>query len=211
MKPIFFVLGALLSSSLFSSEIRIELLNSDSIELHQSAITKVVHQIYNRFPYLYCATDKDYEEYIQDYSRSNSTILCVAFDQEKIVGLAAGTALEESREPYLSPFSPKDVSSSFYLGEFGVADSYQGQGIEQLLYQALEDGVRNKKSYETLCMWDLDRTDLSQMPAEYLSEDLFWSHAGFQRNPDLHFHLSWVRQNEEEETLHRAIYWTKPL
>lgn len=209
---IFFMTSSLLNAK--EEFIRVEMLQGIEIAPYIPDIVQLCHQMYREYPYLYDGKDADYEAYLQAYADSNEAVICLVFNGKKAIGLAIGMPMTITRDHYKQPLLDLgyDLNSFFYLGEFVLDPSYRGQGYEVMMYQQVENAVRKKDCYKTICMWEVDDSlNPSQRPLEYVPNNSLWEKIGFTQHPELFFIALWTNINESRESPHLAVYWMKQL
>lgn len=204
-----------LSAAVTSNEIRIETFRGAEINPYIHDVVKLCDMIYRECPYFYNGDDEDYTAYIESYAQSTDAIICLALDGNKAVGVVAGVPMTQTRDLYKQTLSDHamDLNSCFYIGEVGLKAEYRGKGIENTMYQKIEDYVKQNGSFQIICLWELDRGihHHSKEVIGYLPRDDFWLQHGFIRHPELHFNISWVNIHDTVESPHLAVYWLKRL
>lgn len=213
MLNFFFVCITCLCSGLTAHEaVQVKTFEGPAITQHLDEIARLNNQIYREYPYLYNGEDAEYSSYLKSYAQTENSLVCIAYDHGKAVGLAAAMPLAKSRDFYSTPFSENgyNVQQIFYLGEFGLAPQFQGHGITDAMYQKIQDFAK-AKGYETVSLWELNNPSPTQKPAGYIPREDFWKKLGFIQHPELNFTISWTNINETEESPHKAIYWLKKL
>lgn len=196
-----------------AADLKIETYQGPEIAPYTQQIVKLVDTIYRQYPYLYNGDDAGYIDYLDSYARSKNAIICLVFDGNKIVGIAAGMPMTEAREIYWEPLKKHgyDLNTLFYQGEFGLLPAYHNQGVEEAMFHKVEEFVR-KGPYKSIAFWEVESsTSPSQRPENYLPSDPFWKRLGFIRYSELNFNMFWTNINEKKESPHLAVYWLKPL
>lgn len=194
--------------------VRLETLRGAEIAPHIREIVDLCGMIYSEYPYLYNGEDVDYTSYLESYAESNDAVICFAFDGDKAIGFAAGIPMSKSRDLYKQTLLENgyDIDALFYLGEFGLKPEYRWHGIEEAMYQEIENYARKGGCFETICIWEIDDTiNTQQKPPGYISKDRLWNKLGLVQRPLLHFQMFWTNINDTMESPHLAVYWTKNL
>lgn len=194
--------------------LRIETFHGDEIVPYTQDIIKLCDMIYRQYPYLYNGDDAGYTSYLESYAQSKGSIICLAFDGKKAVGIAAGMPLVESREIYQEPLKKHgyDLSTLFYQGEFGLMPEYRSQGIEEAMYQKLENFAKESGKYKMIAFWEIESSaPPQQRPDDFIPKDPFWKRLGFIRFSELNFNIFWTNFNEKTESPHLAVYWLKKI
>lgn len=195
--------------STLNADVRIAALHGNEIAPYTKEIVQICHQIYREAPYFYNGDDAGYEAYLEAYSTSKGAIICLVFDHEQVIGLAAGMPMLETREFYQQPFLDNnyDLDSFFYVGEFGLQPEYHGLGIEEMMYQTLVNFALKDGHAKDICLWGIVPT--SPQVKGYVPNEDFWLKIGFKRHPELNFCLNWTNIGATEESSHPAVYWVK--
>lgn len=197
-----------------AKNIRIETLKGNEITPYYDEMIHFCHQIYRSYPYFYNGEDSEYAAYLKAYSQSNETIICLAFDDQEMVGLAIGTPMSKTRALYQQVLLEKgyDISSFFYLGEFGLKPSYWGMGIEDSLYSHIEQFAKAEGVYEKIGCWEI-KSEFHAFPPSpsYTLTKEFLEKVGFTYHPDLNFQICWTHVGDIHETAHSAVYSLKHL
>lgn len=185
-----------------TENIKIEVFHGPEIAPYIKDIASLCNSIYRDAPYLYNGEDADYNTYVESYTESNDTIICLAFDQQEIIGLALGMPMEQSRDLYKPTLIEHgfDLQTMYYFGEFGLRNGYQNRGIEISLYAHMEKTIRESGAFDKIAIWEIEG-----------SKNKFLSEFGFLLHPELNFHISWTHIGDTQETEHLATYSIKNL
>lgn len=193
------------------NDVRIEIFRGCEIAPYTQQIVELCNAIYREPPYLYNGEDEEYTAYIESYSQSNDAIICLAFDNEKAVGLAIATPMLKTRDLYKKTLLEHgyELDSLFYLGEFGLNSNYHNCGIEEAIYYKIENLVRKADAYSMICLWEIE--DLYQKNFEDTPGHDFWNKLGFLRHREVNFEISWTNIGDSKESTHLAVYSIKIL
>jgi dihydropteroate synthase len=72
-------------------KIRIEVLRESAIAPYGEQIFLICKQVYQEYPYLYLSREDDgYADYFKSLAEIQNSIVCLAFEEEKVVGIATG-------------------------------------------------------------------------------------------------------------------------
>lgn len=194
--------------------IRLEVCCGAEILPYAKEIAKLCNTVYREYPYLYDGNDEGYQCYLESYAHSEHSIVCLAFDEEKIVGVATGMPMTETRETYQQPFlnHNEKMETFFYLGELVLLPFYRGYGIGKAMFREVEKLVRKNNHLTKICLCQIEDVKNSDLkPEGYMPNDHLWSKLGFQRRAELNFSGFWTNVNEREETFHLMVFWIKDL
>ncbi len=179
---------------------------------YSEALCELVLTTFREYPYLYEASE-DYVNFLKSYGKRSDTIVAMAFDANRLVGVAIGIPLASSGT-YQLPFLEKgyDPSALFYMGELVLDRQYRKKGLGKLLYSCLESAVKREGKYEaiTLCQIEDPRYDVFK-PTDYVVTDGFWNKLGFQHHPEINEMIYWINVGQLEKTPHLLVYWTKDI
>ena len=213
MRYVFCLFFVLLHCQLFG-EITYKVLKGKEIAPYVAAITKLCHTVYKEYPYLYDAEEDDYTYYLGQYSESENSIICFAFDGEQPIGMASGIPLKEYRSHYVLPFinNGYDLTKIFYLGELILLKDYRGNGVGKYMYLAVEQNVRDSQNYTLISFSQIDESFVKAVkPDDYVNINGFWEKLGFVKHPELSYNAVWRDIGESEYSKHPMFYWTKDL
>jgi GNAT superfamily N-acetyltransferase len=212
MRCIFLLI--LLFSSLCAKELTYEIFHEEEIKPHLKKIKALCDKIYCESPFLHSGHDAGYEPYLNLYTKAKDSIICLAYDDKKVVGVAAGLPLSYADQVFKQPLKDHahDIDSLYFLGEFGLHPDYQGKDYADKLFKQVESWAKEKGQYHMICFWEIeDITTPTQKPPGTVIHDDFWKKIGFTCYPKLNFLMFWTNVQETQESPHMAIYWTKKL
>ncbi len=180
------------------------------IDPYSKDLSDLVLKAFKEYPYLY-ETNDHYKDFLESYGKYSDTIVAMAFDQGKLIGVATGIPLQSAGK-YQDPVRAKgfDPRAMFYLGELVVEKQYRKQGLGKLLYDHLEAAVKSEGKYDSMILYQIEdsRYD-AKKPAGYISTDGFWKKLGFEHHPEIHKTSHWINVGESEKTPHFMVYWIK--
>ena len=203
----------LLSSALaIGGEIKIECFRGDHIRPYTDKIIPFVDRIYRESPYFYNGDDEGYQAYLETYATTTDGMICLAFDEKTIIGIAAGMPMGKTRDIYQKPFLDHGhpLGSFYYLGEFGLRPDYHGKGIEEEMLKKMEAFVVKEGKYKNCCLWEIQGPSPSSAK-RYIPKNDFWTKNGFSRHSELNFLIYWTNIDEKKESPHLAVYWIKEM
>ncbi len=204
----------LLFCSVLGAEVKLQTFRGQEIQSHLKEMKKLCDAIYCESPYLHNGQDGGYDSYLESYSKVKEAVVCIAYDEGKIVGFGAGMPMSQANDVYKRPLEDHahDLDQLFYLAEFGLKPEYQGKGFEEKMLAEIEKFVKESKAYKMICLCEIDDvSNPTQKPPGTVVRDGFWIRQGFSRSPHLHFLIFWTNINETSESPHMANYWTKKV
>ncbi len=183
--------------------VEIKSLSGSEIAPYAKEISTFYNIIYREEPYFYYAPESAWDSYIQTYVDTPQSLVCLALDEEKIIGVAIGTPLENATEKYKMGFAARleDLNSLFYLGEFALKPEYRHHGVGKTMYDAFERSVIERKQFSAICIWQLENT----------SSSTFWHRRGFELQPEIRFDELWRHAPGTEKIAHPMVCWKKEI
>lgn len=201
--------------SVTADPIKIEKMQGTQIDPYLAEIIQFVTKMYRDYPYLYNGDDAGYQQYLNTYAQAKEGVIFVAFDGKKIVGVASGMPMADSRDIFKPTLVRHgySIKNIYYIGEFGVSPEYHGKGIESTLMSKMEQFIKEHKQYNTISLWELNPASSSQTQRAptHFPNGIFLQNNGFAYHPELNFIVHWTNINEKHESPHLAVYWLKDL
>lgn len=195
-----------------SSNITIRRFTGLEVERHIPDVALLRIEVFREFPYLYDG-DMQYEaNYLRTYSESPDSVIVLAFDGDQVVGASTAVPLRhetaEAKRPFVAhDFNPDDV---FYLGESVLRQRYRGRGIGVRFFEEREAHARNVGEFRWLAFCAVERPENHVgRPLDYVPLDLFWSHRGYRKHPELRTTFTWRDLGEAGQTPKPMVFWMK--
>lgn len=196
-------------------KLHVQTFKGHEIDPYTKDIIQLSNKIYRTYPYFYAGSDANYTAHLESYAKKNS-IVCVAFDGDKVIGFAAGMPMEEVWDKYQKPLLKNgvDITKGFYIGELIILPEYAGSGLGMKMGLEIEKFVKDTNRFSTIYVTKINPSTLSQpAPADYVSseDEIHLKKLGFQKRPELSFQSNWTNVNETKESSHTMEYWSKSL
>lgn len=195
-------------------QLRVQPCHGKAIEPYLMDLAQLRIEVFREFPYLYDG-DLDYEHrYLQRYADSPQSLVVIAFDGSRVVGVSTGMPLEHEIDAFRKPFEQHKYNPAeiFYFGESVLRKSYRGRGIGVTFFQAREAYARDLGRFRYTAFCAVDRPeDHPRRPEHYTPLDRFWQKRGYARHPQLHTTFSWKELDEAEESPKKLTFWIKAL
>lgn len=202
--------------------ISLKLLSGQQILPFISDIGQLILEVYKEWPYLYEGTLEEQYDYVQTrYINMPNSLVCTAFDQEKLVGLAMGVPLCEAPTHYLTPFTSNQeclelpLKNIFYWGELIVRSEYRQREIAQQMCDLVLKEILDNSDYKAIAFCTVERSDDFHLnnckTNDYFSLDSKWEELGFKKHEDLSFNAVWRLVQESHESQHHMVYWVKKI
>lgn len=201
------------SVAAFEGKLHVEAYKGQEIAPYSKDIVQLSNTLFKGYPYFYNGNDGEYTEHLQSYAQSKNGIISIAFDGDKIVGVATGIPLSEAWDKYQKPFQQRgdDVKKIYYLGELLVLPEYTGKGLGQQMAKEVEKFAK-EKGFQTITAQVIDEKSLKEpAPTGHYSMTNVLQKLGYQERPEINMESMWTNVNADKETSHKMVYWTKSL
>lgn len=195
-------------------DVRIITSVGDAVKPHLDALARLRIEVFRDYPYLYDG-DMAYERrYLDAYARSKRSVFVLALDGDKIVGCSTGIPLVDEIPAIQKPFVERRMllSEVFYFGESVLLPEYRGQGIGHRFFQQREAHARRLLGFHWTAFCAVERAaNDSRRPADFHSNEAFWTKRGYQRQDDMFCSLEWTEIDALAPSAHRLRFWLRPL
>jgi GNAT superfamily N-acetyltransferase len=197
-----------------SSSVEVRRLRGEEGACYIDELARLRIEIFSGYPYLY-AGDLEYEKrYLRYYLESEESVFVVAFDGERVVGVATGMPMEDADEAFQRPFLElgHDISRIFYFAESVLDPAYRGQGLGVRFFEEREAHVRSLGRFDWVCFAAVLRSpDHPLKPDDYQPLYGFWRKRGYQRKPELRATFPWKEVGSTEEHRNVMEFWIKKI
>jgi GNAT superfamily N-acetyltransferase len=170
-------------------------------------------EVFREFPYLYEGTLAYEERYLRSYSKSERSVVVIARDGERVVGVSTATPLTEHGEEVVPALAKAGIDPErvYYFGESVLRASYRGRGIGHAFFDHREAAAKQHGfSIASFCAV-VRPEDHPLRPADYVPHDAFWSKRGFALRQDIVASFEWRDLGEQQETHKPMVFWVKEL
>lgn len=193
------------------AEVKVEILHGNEIERYSNEISHYSNLLYKEYPYLYHGDDAEYQAYLESYAKIKDAIIVLALEDKKVVGLAAGMPMDQTRNSYKQSLIAQEYSLNeiFYLGEFGLDPKFREGDVQAKMYDQIER-FATAKGFKKIAIWEIEPPTKNH-PAGYVSREALLGQLGFVRHPELNFTVTWTNIGEAKDSPHLAIFWLKNL
>ncbi len=184
--------------------VQVEVCRGSDIQPYVDRLAGLRLTVFREYPYLYEGTISEEQNYLKMYSMSSNSILVIARDGDKVIGMATAIPLNETSSDYWKIFSDKKIpiDAIFYLGEMVLLKEYRGKGIGSRIYHQLEKLVKERGLYKKITLSEVDRGG---------DDKSFWKTKGFIKHPELRVYFSWKEIGELKKTRHALVFSSKNL
>lgn len=169
-------------------------------------------QVFHEWPYIYEGSLQYEKKYLATYFKSSNSFVCLARDQDKIIGASTAVWLPDADENSKRPFLDLkiDLSTVCYFGESVLLPKYRGKGIGLQFMQRREEFAQQLKSVNLCAFCAVKRPKYHPMrPKDYKSLETFWQRYGFIKQPQVTTEFSWQDIGDSEETKKPMEFWFK--
>lgn len=171
-------------------------------------------EIFRDYPYLYEGSLEYEEKYLQNYQKSDSTMIVIVKDGDKVVGASSALPLVMESGEIQQVFSDAGIPPAevFYFGESLLMKSYRGRGYGHIFFDEREAFARKQERYKYTAFFAVQRPDNHPLkPINYKPLDEFWIKRGYNKRPDLTTWFSWLDIGHKKETKKPMMFWLKKL
>ncbi len=176
---------------------------------HLADVARLRIEVFREYPYLYDGTASDEAEYLIGYTKSERTLVVLAFDGPLVVGASTGMPLSDESAPFQKPFIERghSISDVFYFGESVLSRSYRGQGLGHRFFDEREAHAR-AHGYSVTAFCAVERAENDpRRPADYRTNEAFWQKRGYQKQPGMTCQLIWKEVGKELPSRHSLVFW----
>jgi GNAT superfamily N-acetyltransferase len=195
------------------SDVVIESVGGRALAAYVPALAALRIEVFREFPYLYDGTLEYESRYLQQYARSERSVIVIARDGADVVGASTAMPLLEHSEALGPMFTAVGIDPArvYYFGESVLRASYRGRRIGHAFFDGREARAR-ELGFASAAFCAVERpSDHPRRPANYRSHDVFWTKRGFVKRPDLRTQLSWRDLDDTTETPKPMVFWYKVL
>lgn len=197
----------------FEGNLHVETYKGAEIAPYTNKIVQLSNDLFKKYPYLYDGSDAEYTKHLTSYAQSKHGVVSIAFDGNKVIGVATGIPLSEAWEKYQQPFRKKgeNIDKIFYLGELLVSPEYTGKGLGQQMTKNVEQFAKGR-GYTTITAQVIDEKSVKETaPQNHYSMTNVLKKLNYQERPEINLVSYWTNVNESKESPHQMLYWTKAL
>lgn len=195
------------------SDLSFERLHGAAIAARVPALAELRSQVFRDWPYLYEGSTAYEIEYLQMYLSSPRSLAVLVHDGERIVGATTMLPLVDAPADLQQPFLTAgfDRERVAYFGESVLLREYRGRGLGVAFFSERERHARALGL--PLCAFcAVDRAvDDPRKPVDYVGNDLFWTHRGYQRQPQMQSSLSWPDIGEAVSSAKPMTFWLREM
>ncbi|MDY0217456.1 MAG: GNAT family N-acetyltransferase [Bacteroidales bacterium] len=190
----------------------IKVVSAQEIESYIDIIANLRITIFKEYPYLY---DGDYtyeQKYLKKFLETPDSLICVAYDENQIVGAITALPLKYEDELIKKPFLNQGISMDtvYYYSEALILQEYRKKGIGIKMFKMAEEKIISMGKYTFFTFAAIERNENHpQKPKDYQSPYPFFGKIGFQQRRDLVCQMSWKEIDQTQESIKSLYFWTK--
>lgn len=196
-----------------SDAVAIETLAGGAVMAVVPELARLRVEIFRDWPYLYRG-DLDYERgYLGKYADLPDATIVVARVRGRVIGASTALPLARAEPAMQLPFlaTGQALTDWYYFGESVLDPAYRGRGIGVKFF-AEREARAAVLGYRQTTFCAVERPPRHRLrPRGYVPLDAFWTKRGYVRHPELLARFDWQDIDQNAETPHKMIFWTKTL
>ncbi|UWP91363.1 GNAT family N-acetyltransferase [Aliiroseovarius crassostreae] len=196
-----------------SAGIDVRPLTGADLEDHLADVARLRMQVFRDWPYLYDGTFEYEHRYLQSYRKSEGAVLVGAFEDDRLVGAATGTPMEDHADDFAAAFAKSgyELGDIFYHAESVLLPSFRGRGIGHRFFDIREAHARTLgRRYAAFCSV-IRPLDHPARPANYCPLDEFWRKRGYEKIDGVLASFSWKDVGKVKEDVKQLQFWIRAL
>src|SRR6056297_2792107 len=193
--------------------IAVERLTGDKLSAALPDVARLRIEVFRAFPYLYDG-DLAYEErYLQVYRDSEDAILVGAYDDDRLIGAATGTPMEDHADEFGAALAGTGLALDqiFYCAESVLLPEYRGQGIGHRFFDLREDHARSLGRTHCAFCGVVRPVEHPLRPQGYRPLDAFWRKRGYAPVEGAVARFRWKDIDRDAGTEHDLHFWMRAL
>ena len=197
-----------------SEELRVQRMSGSDTGAYLPELARLRIRVFREYPYLYDGSTEYEEKYLRTYANAPDSVIVLAWDGDRVVGVSSGVPMEAETPEAIKPFLEHgyDPRRIFYYGESVLLPEYRGKGLGNRFFEERETHARDLARFDIACFCAIERpADHPRRPAGYVPLDAFWNRRGFVKHPELRTTFSWRELDEDAETPKPMVFCLKRL
>ena len=171
-------------------------------------------KIFREWPYLYEGDFETEKNYLKVYANAEDSILVLAKDQDRIVGIAMGLPINESMEQVQRIFCEKQIPTDncYYFADVILLKEYRKNKIGLKMIKDFESALTSLEDYEWIYFCEIAREKNDpRIPLNYKSLDSFWDSLGYPIVPNWKTYMGWLDIGSDEKASHLMRFRRKQI
>lgn len=193
--------------------LRIESLRGAEIAPQLDALAALRIAVFREWPYLYEGSLAYELKYLDTYLRCPRSLALLVWDGAACVGASTALPLADAEAAAQAPFRAQGEAMDriHYFGESVILRSHRGRGLGVKFFELREAHARELGL--TVCAFcAVERpADHPLRPADYLSNDAFWTRRGYRKTPQLKASFDWPDIGETYSSSKAMSFWMRTL
>lgn len=173
---------------------------------------------FKEFPYLYAGDIETEVRYLEGYTADNKSILVLAKENEKVIGISTGVPLDGSSDivqelKILLKERGVPIEQYYYCGEVIVLPAYRQKGVAKKIISSQEMKIA-EWGYKKICLLTVVREQNDRRkPKKYFSTDHVWKAFGF-LDKNIYIEYKWptiMHDGIAQNVNNKMLFWEKSL
>lgn len=196
-----------------SDAIALETLAGAAVISVVSELARLRVEIFRDWPYLYSGNLEYERNYLAKYADLPDATIVVARVRGRVIGASTALPLARAEPAMQQPFTAAGhvLTDWYYFGESVLEPAYRGRGVGVSFFNAREARAA-VLGYHQTTFCAVERPERHRLrPRKYVPLDAFWTKRGYTKRPELMGRFNWQDIDQNAETPHKMIFWTKTL
>ena len=196
-----------------SEPVTVRALTGPELEAALDDVARLRITVFRDWPYLYDGSLEYERQYLQTYRDSPGALLVAAFAGGRLVGASTSTPMEDHAEAFAEPLRQISlpVESILYGAESVLLPAYRGQGLGHRFLDLREDHARALGRRHVAFCSVLRPDDHPMRPAQYRTNDAFWTGRGYRPLPGVMAEFGWKDVGDAAETKKPLQFWIRAI
>lgn len=111
-------------------------IKGEKLQLHINSLAEMRIEIFKEYPYLYAVNLEFEMQYLKNFKECVNSVIIVAYDDEKLVGLSTAMPLAQTEVAWQKPFLSSNINLQevFYLGETVLLPEYRVEKLIKIFF-----------------------------------------------------------------------------
>jgi steroid delta-isomerase-like uncharacterized protein len=190
---------------------RLKVIRSSEAREYLQAIAWLRITVFQEWPYLYQGSLEYERTYLENYFRSQSGVVILAYDCDALAGVSTAVPLVDAAHEIRAPIQDAGLSASsiFYFGESLLLPKYRGQGLGKLFFDLREEWALRIPGISSTCFCSVVRNSESSDTQNHADPQPLWRSRGYAKASNIIGQFSWPDLGSEIETTKPMQFWLK--
>lgn len=171
-------------------------------------------EVFREFPYLYDGNLDHERDYLSTYSQTEGSVIVLALDDGKVIGMSTGIPMVSETEEVKSPFiaAGYNIHRIFYFGESVLDKTYRGRGIGVTFFNERVAHAAKSGTFDYCTFCAVERpVDHPRRPSDYVPLNQFWEKRGYRHHPELFTSFTWQDLDEDQKSPKKLAFWMRKI